>query len=41
MLTFAKIAELYGGGGHKNAAGFKIKGSLKSVKEKFFRASGK
>jgi len=40
-VNVAKIAELYGGGGHKNAAGFKIKGSLKSVKEKFFRASGK
>ena len=40
-VNVAKIAELYGGGGHKNAAGFKIKGSLKSVKEKFFRASGR
>jgi len=40
-VNVAKIAELYGGGGHKNAAGFKIKGSVKSVKEKLFRATGK
>ena len=40
-VNVAKIAELYGGGGHKNAAGFKIKGSLKSAKEKLLRAAGK
>ena len=40
-VNVAKIAELYGGGGHKNAAGFKIKGNVKSVKEKLFRATGK
>jgi len=40
-VNVAEIAELYGGGGHKNAAGFKIKGSVKSVKEKLFRATGK
>jgi bifunctional oligoribonuclease and PAP phosphatase NrnA len=34
-INVAKIAELYGGGGHRNAAGFKTRGSLKSVKEKF------
>ncbi len=40
-VNVAKIAELYGGGGHKNAAGFKIKGSLKSAKEKLLRAAEK
>jgi phosphoesterase RecJ-like protein len=40
-INVAKIAELYGGGGHRNAAGFKIKGSLKSVKEKFLLATKK
>lgn len=40
-VNVAKIAELYGGGGHKNAAGFRIKGSLKSVKEKLFLATKK
>ena len=33
----AKIAELYGGGGHMNAAGFRMKGSLKSAKEKLLQ----
>ena len=37
-VNVAKIAEAYGGGGHKNAAGFKIKGSLKSAKEKLVLA---
>ena len=40
-VNVAKIAELYGGGGHKNAAGFKTRGSLKSVKEKFLLATEK
>jgi bifunctional oligoribonuclease and PAP phosphatase NrnA len=40
-VNVAKIAEFYGGGGHKNAAGFKIRGSLKSVKEKLFHAATK
>lgn len=40
-VNVAKIAELYGGGGHKNAAGFKIKGSLKSAKEKLLLAMEK
>jgi phosphoesterase RecJ-like protein len=40
-VNVAKIAELYGGGGHKNAAGFKTRDSLKSVKEKFLLATGK
>lgn len=38
-VNVAKIAELYGGGGHKNAAGFKTKGSLKSVKAQFMRVA--
>lgn len=37
-VNVAKIAELYGGGGHKNAAGFRTRGSLKSVKEKLLLA---
>lgn len=40
-VNVAKIAELYGGGGHKNAAGFRISGSLKSVKEKLLLAAKK
>lgn len=40
-VNVAKIAELYGGGGHKNAAGFKIRGSLKSAKEKLLLAAKK
>ena len=40
-VNVAKIAELYGGGGHKNAAGFKIKGGLKSAKEKLLLAMKK
>ena len=40
-VNVAKIAELYGGGGHKNAAGFKIKGSLKSAKEQLLLAMKK
>ena len=38
-FNVAKIAELFGGGGHKNAAGFKTRGSLKSVKEQFMLAT--
>ena len=40
-VNVAKIAELYGGGGHKNAAGFRTSGSLKSIKEKLFLATKK
>ncbi|PKL51712.1 MAG: DHH family phosphoesterase [Nitrospira bacterium HGW-Nitrospira-1] len=40
-VNVAKIAELYGGGGHRNAAGFKVRGSLQSVKEQFLRAAKK
>ena len=40
-VNVAKIAELFGGGGHKNAAGFKISGGLKSAKEKLLRAAEK
>ena len=33
-VNVAQIAALFGGGGHKNAAGFIIKGSLEAAKEK-------
>jgi len=33
-VNVAQIASLFGGGGHKNAAGFKIKGTLETAKEK-------
>lgn len=32
MINVAAIAEAFGGGGHRNAAGYKIKGDLKSAK---------
>jgi bifunctional oligoribonuclease and PAP phosphatase NrnA len=38
-INVAQIAELYGGGGHRNAAGFKTRGSLKVVKEDFLLAA--
>jgi len=37
-VNVAKIAELYGGGGHKNAAGFKIQADLKSAKRSLLKA---
>lgn len=37
-VNVAEIAELYGGGGHMNAAGFRTRGSLKSAKEKLLLA---
>lgn len=40
-VNVASIAELFGGGGHKNAAGFKVRGGLKSVKEKLLLAAKK
>jgi phosphoesterase RecJ-like protein len=40
-LDVAKIAEHFGGGGHKNAAGFRIKSDLKSAKEALLRARRK
>jgi phosphoesterase RecJ-like protein len=36
-IDVARIATLFSGGGHKNAAGYKIKGSLKSVKESLLK----
>jgi len=36
-VNVAQIAALFGGGGHKNAAGFKINGSLETAKEKLLR----
>ncbi len=40
-VNVAKIAELFGGGGHKNAAGFRIEGSLNSAKRKLLLSAGK
>lgn len=39
-LNVARIAEKFGGGGHENAAGFKIKADLKVIKETLFKAVG-
>ncbi len=35
-VNVARLAEKFGGGGHENAAGFKIKAGLKTVKEVLF-----
>lgn len=37
-VNVAKVAEAFNGGGHKNAAGFKIKADLKTVKEELLKA---
>ncbi|MFZ6017607.1 MAG: DHH family phosphoesterase [Nitrospirota bacterium] len=37
-VNVARIAELFDGGGHKNAAGYKIKADLKSAKEALLKA---
>lgn len=39
-LNVARIAEKFGGGGHENAAGFKITADLKVVRELLFKAVG-
>ncbi len=39
-LNVARIAERFGGGGHENAAGFKMKADLKVIKETLFKAVG-
>ena len=36
-VNVAKIAKTFGGGGHANAAGCKLTGSLREVKEKIFK----
>jgi phosphoesterase RecJ-like protein len=36
-VNVAKIAELYGGGGHKNAAGFKTKSDIYEIKKSLFK----
>ena len=36
-INVARIATLFEGGGHKNAAGYKIKGSLESAKESLLK----
>jgi phosphoesterase RecJ-like protein len=40
-VNVAKIAEMYKGGGHKNAAGFRIKADLKTAKQALLKASKK
>jgi phosphoesterase RecJ-like protein len=40
-VNVARIAELFGGGGHKNAAGYTIKADLKTAKEALLKASRK
>lgn len=40
-VNVAKIAELFGGGGHRNAAGFRIRGSLKAVQKELLVATEK
>ena len=37
-VNVAKIAKTFGGGGHANAAGCKLTGSLREIKEKIFKA---
>jgi len=37
-MNVAKIAELFGGGGHDNAAGFEIKSDLESAKKSLLKA---
>jgi len=39
-LNVSKIADRLGGGGHPNAAGIKMKGSLQQVKEEILRITG-
>lgn len=36
-INVAKIAEAFGGGGHRNAAGYKVKGDIEEVKESLLR----
>lgn len=38
-VNVARIAEVYGGGGHRNAAGFRIKADLETAKESLMRTS--
>lgn len=37
-VNVSKIAEAFNGGGHRNAAGYKVKGDLKTAKEELFKA---
>ncbi|HBR22222.1 MAG TPA: bifunctional oligoribonuclease/PAP phosphatase NrnA, partial [Nitrospiraceae bacterium] len=37
-INVAKIAEMFGGGGHSNAAGYKIRSDLKAAKEALLKA---
>jgi phosphoesterase RecJ-like protein len=40
-VNVARVAESFGGGGHKNAAGFKIKADLETAKDALLKASRK
>jgi len=40
-VNVARVAELFGGGGHRNAAGYKMRAELGSVKEALRKASKK
>ncbi len=40
-VNVARVAELFGGGGHRNAAGYKIRADLGSLKEVLIKASKK
>lgn len=37
LVNVAEVAEAFGGGGHRNAAGYKVKGDLKGAKESLIR----
>jgi phosphoesterase RecJ-like protein len=37
-VDVSKIALTFGGGGHKNAAGFELVGSIEEIKEKLVQA---
>lgn len=37
-INVAKIAEMFGGGGHSNAAGYKVRADLKAAKEELLKA---
>jgi len=38
QVNVAKIAEVFGGGGHRNAAGFRIKADLEDVKKAILKS---
>ncbi|TAL27859.1 MAG: bifunctional oligoribonuclease/PAP phosphatase NrnA [Nitrospirae bacterium] len=38
QINVARVAEMFGGGGHRNAAGYKIRSDFKTAKEKLLEA---